>query len=443
MFVGKTVPNLLKVVLVIHAVLRCSAQIAWPVGTYGLPKPNSGCPTGWSEGYRYHDTEDDNPGNQWSDPLDLDGTWGQANMEYNFCMKTQSSLDGEAWPAGSYCIYKKGDCPSGFQSGSIRWDDEDSANINREGGTKPDGTYDHNTIIFFCCRNDDVTSQAISLPRADRFMLLSRFDSCQQVRGMTVTKEWFRWDNEDSNNGDSQTDVHPYEGIQSGGENVRLNFCFYAPDISQSWPDGTYGLPKSLAGCPSGWEEGYRYHDTEDSGSNNQWSDPLHLAGTWDLNNMRNEFCMKTVADFAGPSGADWPQGNYCIYRWDGSCPSGFVTDQDTYIYWDDEDSSNANSFGGVLPDGVYNGNTRMQFCCREDGVTSLGMSLPTDNTFYLFASSTTCQEVAGMTVTPEWFRWDNEDSSNADSQSEEHPCEGIESSGENVRLTLCYYVPQ
>ena len=51
--------------------------------------------------------------------------------------------------------------------------------------------------------------------------------------------------------------------------------------------------------------------------------------------------------------------------------------------------------------------------------------------------------QVDGMTVTPEWFRWDNEDDSNADSQSEEHPYEGIESSNENVRLTLCYYVPQ
>ena len=140
---------------------------------------------------------------------------------------------------------------------------------------------------------------------------------------MTVTKEWFRWDNEDDYNADSQTDVHPYEGIQRGGANVKLNFCFYAPDISQSWPDGTYGLPKSLAGCPSGWEEGYRYHDTDDSHSNNQWSDPIHLAGTRELSNMRNEFCMKAVADFAGPSGADWPQGNYCIYRSDDLCPSG------------------------------------------------------------------------------------------------------------------------
>ena len=79
--------------------------------------------------------------------------------------------------------------------------------------------------------------------------------------------------------------------------------------------------------------------------------------------------------------------------------PSGFVTDQDTYIYWDDEDDSNANSFGGVLPDGVYDRNTRIQFCCRGDGVTSLGMSLPTDNTFYLFASSSTCQEVGAITM--------------------------------------------
>eukprot|EP00057_Strongylocentrotus_purpuratus_P009111 XP_011663585.1 PREDICTED: uncharacterized protein LOC105438006 [Strongylocentrotus purpuratus] len=144
-----------------------------PVGTYGLPKPNSGCPTGWSEGYRYHDTEEGYPGNAWSDPLDLDGTWDQASMEYKFCMKTQSSSAEDTWPAGSYCIYKKGDCPSGFVSGSITWDDENSRNGNRAGGTLPDGTYDHKTVIFFCCRSDGVTSQAISLPRGDFFLCCS------------------------------------------------------------------------------------------------------------------------------------------------------------------------------------------------------------------------------------------------------------------------------
>eukprot|EP00057_Strongylocentrotus_purpuratus_P004501 XP_003728832.2 PREDICTED: uncharacterized protein LOC100893404 [Strongylocentrotus purpuratus] len=203
-------------------------------------------------------------------------------------------------------------------------------------------------------------------------------------------------------------------------------------------------FPKPLAACPSAG--GKKDTDTTtpiDSDARNEWSDPIHLAGTREISSMRNEFCMKSVADFAGPSGADWPQGNYCIYRKDGSCPSGFATGQDTFIHWDDEDDDNENTCGGVLPDGRYHVDTRIQFCCRGDGVTSFGISLPTFNTFYLFALSSTCQEVDGMAVTPEWFRWDNENYDNVDLQSEEHPYEGIQSGGENVRLTLCYYVPQ
>lgn len=30
----------------------------WPSGTYTLVKPRTGCPRGWSEGWRFQDTED-------------------------------------------------------------------------------------------------------------------------------------------------------------------------------------------------------------------------------------------------------------------------------------------------------------------------------------------------------------------------------------------------
>lgn len=34
-------------------------------------------------------------------------------------------------------------------------------------------------------------------------------------------------------------------------------------------------------------------------------------------------------------------------------------------VYWDDEDSNNANSHHGTLPSGVYDKNTRIYYCCR------------------------------------------------------------------------------
>jgi len=35
-------------------------------------------------------------------------------------------------------------------------------------------------------------------------------------------------------------------------------------------------------------------------------------------------------------------------------------------IYWNDEDGSNNNDVGGVLPDGVYDTDTTVHFCCRQ-----------------------------------------------------------------------------
>ncbi|KAJ7378963.1 hypothetical protein OS493_019662 [Desmophyllum pertusum] len=98
--------------------------LTWPVGTYGLPMPKSGCPKGitfpWHVGTRYHDTEDGSANNRWSTPYHLAGKVSKSNMEQKFCMKTQRTF-GISWPKGKYCILKKGPCPQGFQSGYIKW----------------------------------------------------------------------------------------------------------------------------------------------------------------------------------------------------------------------------------------------------------------------------------------------------------------------------------
>lgn len=36
------------------------------------------------------------------------------------------------------------------------------------------------------------------------------------------------------------------------------------------------------------------------------------------------------------------------------------------YITWDDEDINNHNEYGGLLPDGVYDSNTKIYYCCRQ-----------------------------------------------------------------------------
>ena len=206
---------------------------AWPDGTYSLPKPRSSCPSGgnqfsWHEGYRYHDTEDDDSNNLFSNTLTLAGTFNSDNLEVFYCTKTDSSRDyGIPWPSGSYCIARKGNCPSGFGQGSIYWDDEDDNNGNGNGGIIPDGTYNGDTLTYFCCRNDGHTTNPIILPRDRPFYLYRkhRTDGCQRVRWMNYREEYVRWDNEDSNNDDTTSGDFPYE--DGGSDNHKLHYCYY------------------------------------------------------------------------------------------------------------------------------------------------------------------------------------------------------------------------
>lgn len=63
-------------------------------------------------------------------------------------------------------------------------------------------------------------------------------------------------------------------------------------------------------------------------------------------------------------------------------------------IQWDDEDDDNENKKEGVLPDGKYDRNTHIEFCCRTDGYAAVPIYLPTDKPFILFSNAQRCQEV-------------------------------------------------
>ena len=80
------------------------------------------------------------------------------------------------------------------------------------------------------------------------------------------------------------------------------------------------------------------------------------------------------------------------------------------FISWNDEDSNNLNEVQGTVPSGVYDQDTRIDYCCMTDGDVSQPISLPTQNPFYLFPyNSEQCQAVQGMNATEEYFRWDEE----------------------------------
>ena len=133
------------------------------------------------------------------------------------------------WPLGKYCIYKKGgSCPTNLSSGFAKWDDEDNNNQNSMSGTLPDGVYDRDTRIEFCCRTDREKKDPISLPTLEPFFLLAYESAeCQQVKWAVVSVEWIRFDNEDLRNMDESGGAYPYDARRSVHSSYYIYYCYY------------------------------------------------------------------------------------------------------------------------------------------------------------------------------------------------------------------------
>ena len=82
------------------------------------------------------------------------------------------------------------------------------------------------------------------------------------------------------------------------------------------------------------------------------------------------------------------------------------------FVSWDDSDpdgvnKKNFNDKNGTLPDGVYNSNTRIEFCCRTDGNKNDAIVLTSEKPFFLLAyESPKCQMVKWATVRPDILRY-------------------------------------
>ncbi|XP_078309519.1 uncharacterized protein LOC111109937 [Crassostrea virginica] len=123
--------------------------------------------------------------------------------------------------------------------------------------------------------------------------------------------------------------------------------------------------------------------------------------------------------------------------KFQGVHKSGF---QDGNVYWDDEDDNNANKYGGELPSGEFRRNTKIDYCCREDGPYDNAVQLPTTKPFYLLRFTSLCQMVQGMNFQNESVEFDDEDDNNKNSVSGKYPMGA--SNGRNQRLRYCYYSP-
>ena len=102
---------------------------------------------------------------------------------------------------------------------------------------------------------------------------------------------------------------------------ISFFFLLVALVMRNTWPSGSYGLPKPKSGCPSKeWLEGFRYQDSENVENTNTKTNGSHFSGRVTPHGIRQEFCIHK--DTPGKR-IPWPSGKYCIYRKGNSCPTG------------------------------------------------------------------------------------------------------------------------
>lgn len=218
--------------------IAAKADVKWPGGTYGMPMPDTGCPsdgsTEWKTGWTYHDTEDDNNDNQRSNIFHMPVNFSAHGIQQKFCLKVgnNGNTGSEIWPEGKYCLYKKGVCPSGLKQGFIRWDDEQSEidYKDKHFGDLPDGNYEiSHTTINYCCSTKGNINNPIQLPALKPFYLMT-YDSaqCQKVAGTKVTSEFIKFDDDDQANTDAAGGEHPY-GPSEDPFNLKIYYCYYEP----------------------------------------------------------------------------------------------------------------------------------------------------------------------------------------------------------------------
>ncbi|XP_028404659.1 uncharacterized protein LOC114527212 [Dendronephthya gigantea] len=214
-----------------------NGEVIWPYGTYGMPKPKTGCPdkNTWKEGWRQQDLEKET---NTSSFIHMDvQLQGFGNINRSFCMKTVPDTGKTKWPRGFYCIYKQRNsfCPSGMIQGDVTWDDVNIFNVNKHGGTLPDGVYDSNTKIYSCCQNMGKWFESIELPIHRPFYLLphNNFSTprprCQLVKWATSLMEYIDYDSveikPDAFNGN-----HVFLQTirsKSGNQLLRVHYCYY------------------------------------------------------------------------------------------------------------------------------------------------------------------------------------------------------------------------
>jgi hypothetical protein len=112
-----------------------------------------------------------------------------------------------------------------MRSGWVKWDDENNNNENRKIGYLPDGSYDKDTKIEYCCQTDGNWYDSIELPVSRPFYLLTSNSTdtpeCQMVKWAFSYLEYIVFDTEDNNNNDDQGGEHLFV------DGEKKYYCYY------------------------------------------------------------------------------------------------------------------------------------------------------------------------------------------------------------------------
>ena len=203
--------------------IKVKASVHWPDGTYALPRPTWGCPQGWHSGYTLQHTEKHNKksrGLRSKMVVDVH----RNRIRFHYCVKRSNKNNDIQWPKGTYCIAKKGKCPRGFWKGGIHWDDYNYFNKNWKWGELPDGRYNRDTTVDYCCRSDGNHRSPIDLPTDKPFVLYRYGGHCQRVRGMRYTQLYIKWNDSNIFNRDKCWGRHPDATCR---HDQVLHFCYY------------------------------------------------------------------------------------------------------------------------------------------------------------------------------------------------------------------------
>ena len=203
------------------------------------------------------------------------------------------------------------------------------------------------------------------------------------------------------------------------------------------FPGGNYALPALSSGCP---DESFTLGSrTQVNDGKNMKSYPYSLGGYVTQTKVEQKFCIKKPS----PNDIPWTSGNFCIYRRGGKCPRGF---KEGFVQYNDNPTENEpNAITGEMPDGVFEDDTRYEYCCAYTGFADdLELFLPSRKRFALIRRrQSNCQSVRGMHIESNIVRIQNSEGSPTESAlGGDHPVYHINKKTNVFSTSFCVYKP-